>query len=190
MVNDADSPLQIASPPEISAVGRSLMLISADAVPVHPFSSFTVSVTVVGVETLDNGYSVMPPKAPSFHEYRYAGTPPVTSSTAMVVEPPAQIVIAFSTSVTVGFSLLWSMVLEALLVQPFASVMITVYGPGVLMIWSASLPSPSDHSKSPLPSAVRDISVTAQVRRLVPVLLVIATAGIGLTVISMSSVTT
>ena len=107
----------------------------------------------------------------------------------MVVEPPAQMVIAFSTSVTVGFSLLWSIVIEAVFVQSCSSVRVTVYVPGVLMVWSASLPSPSDHSKSPVPTAVREISVTAQVRRSVPVLLVMETSSVGLTVTTIASET-
>ena len=72
-------------------------------------------------------YSVSVPKvAPPSHEYSYGATPPVTEATSTAVEVPAQIVMSSSASATVGFSLLWSMVTDAVLVQPLTSVMVTV----------------------------------------------------------------
>ena len=68
IVNVAFSPSHIASPPDISAVGRSSMVIAADAVPVHPLASLTVKVTVVLTVTSDAVYSVSLPNVPPFHE--------------------------------------------------------------------------------------------------------------------------
>ncbi len=105
----------------------------------HPDASVTVTVYVPAVNP--EAEDVVPPEG--LHEYVYGSVPPVAVAVAVPLEPPKQrtgvdVVPAVAPPVLI-------MVVDTVLVQPWASVTSRVYVPGASPEAFANVPPEGDH---------------------------------------------